>query len=718
MLPLVGYVDRFSVAPGERIEFKVSGTASEPYTARLVRVICGDPNPAGPGIKEIDVPSELDGSYPSRQQAVHLGSYARIPESDHLNGLTRFTFAATIWPALLSGGRQAVLAKYDPEGRRGAALVVDHGGSAAVVIGDGDREHVVSVGKQLRERAWYRIYATYGADTGALTVGQTPLSSVHGVDDEGSASTTVHGSPATDTAAPLLIAAMGGDPASCHFNGKIESPEIVANGETVLRIDFSREISSTRIVDVGPHELHGELVNMPARAMTGSNWTGAEMCWRHAPEQYGAIHFHADDIYDCAWETDFAFTVPDDMRSGVYAARLTCGEDEDMIPFFVRPARGTRQSNVCVLVPTFTYIVYGNNARNNTDDAYRQRAASWNARQSTPDDHPDYGVSTYNFHPDGSGVGYGSRLRPIITMRSGFITFPEARGSGLRHFAADTHLYDWLDAKGHEYDVVTDEDLDAEGVELIGDYDVVMTASHPEYHTARTLDALAAYTETGGRLMYMGGNGFYWRVALDPEHEGVVEIRRAETGIRAWAAEPGEYYNSFDGTYGGLWRRNGRPPQELVGVGFSAQGTFEGSYYRRQPDADDPRAAWIFEGVDDEVLGDFGLSGGGAAGFELDRVDHRLGTPLHALVLATSEGHSNNFVLVPEEILSHTRTWPLVPTAELIRADMAYFETPNGGAVFSVGSISFCGSLCHNGYDNNISRIVDNVLRRFMQPKP
>ena len=52
----------------------------------------------------------------------------------------------------------------------------------------------------------------------------------------------------------------------------------------------------------------------------------------------------------------------------------------------------------------------------------------------------------------------------------------------------------------------------------------------------------------------------------------------------------------------------------MCGVGFSAQGLFEGSHYRRMPDAADPRAAWIFEGIDDEVIGDFGLSGGGAAG--------------------------------------------------------------------------------------------------------
>jgi N,N-dimethylformamidase len=47
---------------------------------------------------------------------------------------------------------------------------------------------------------------------------------------------------------------------------------------------------------------------------------------------------------------------------------------------------------------------------------------------------------------------------------------------------------------------------------------------------------------------------------------------------------------------------------------------------------------------------------------------------------------------------------------------MVYFETPNNGAVFSVGSITFCGSLSHAGYRNNVSRVLDNVLRRFAAP--
>ena len=50
----------------------------------------------------------------------------------------------------------------------------------------------------------------------------------------------------------------------------------------------------------------------------------------------------------------------------------------------------------------------------------------------------------------------------------------------------------------------------------------------------------------------------------------------------------------------------------------------------------------------------------------------------------------------------------------LIRAEIVYFDTVAGGAVFSTGSITFCGSLSHNNYDNNISRMLENVLRRWM----
>ena len=248
---------------------------------------------------------------------------------------------------------------------------------------------------------------------------------------------------------------------------------------------------------------------------------------------------------------------------------------------------------------------------------------------------------------------------------------------------------------------------------------MVATGTHPEYHTGAMLDALEAYRDGGGRLMYLGGNGFYWKVARHKELPAAIEIRRGEGGIRAWAAEAGEYYNAFDGEYGGLWRRNGRPPQNLAGVGFTAQGNFVGSHYRVRPEARKSRAGWILEAIKGETFGGHGLSGHGAAGFELDRADTRLGTPVHAIVLAASEGHQPDapWVLVPEELLTHLTTVTGQKPADLIRADLTFFEAPNNGAVFATGSITFCGSLPTANFDNDCSRLLATVLDRFLDPE-
>ncbi|MCA8967147.1 MAG: N,N-dimethylformamidase large subunit, partial [Planctomycetes bacterium] len=110
------------------------------------------------------------------------------------------------------------------------------------------------------------------------------------------------------------------------------------------------------------------------------------------------------------------------------------------------------------------------------------------------------------------------------------------------------------------------------------------------------LDALDGWLERGGRLMYLGGNGFYWRVAYHPRIKGVMELRRGEDGIRDWVSQGGEYYQAFDGAYGGMWERQGRPIHALAGVGMAGQGFDISGYYRRTADSRNPRAAFVFEG--------------------------------------------------------------------------------------------------------------------------
>ena len=332
-------------------------------------------------------------------------------------------------------------------------------------------------------------------------------------------------------------------------------------------------------------------------------------------------------------------------------------------------------------------------------------------------DHPEIGGSLYDQHADGSGVCYSSRLRPVLNFTSQYHSWLGGHGSALWQYNADTHLLAWLEAKGFDYDVITDEDLHSEGAHLLEDYRVILTGTHPEYYSTPMWDGLKAWIDHGGRLMYLGANGFYWHVAFSKDMPGCMEVRRAEDGIRTWAAEPGEYYHSFSAEMSGLYRRRGHAPNEIGGVGFIAQGFDICTYYRRAPDADNPRARFIFEGVDDEIIGDFGLIGGGAAGLEIDCITTELGSPPNILRLATSENHSQMMMLVNEE-------FGVVPPNlggdqnHRVRADMAFFETACGGAVFATGSIAWCGSLPVNNFENNVSKITENVLKRFACEQP
>jgi N,N-dimethylformamidase len=425
-------------------------------------------------------------------------------------------------------------------------------------------------------------------------------------------------------------------------------------------------------------------------------------------------------VHDAGWEVDFALTVPKSLRSGLYAARLRCGgslEEEDYVPFAILPPRGTATAKICFLLPTASYMAYANEHMG-SDAPVAQllggRLVEHERQDLFRNEHREYGASCYDTHSDGSGVCYTSRLRPILNMRPKYRSWLGAVGSTLWQFNADTHITNWLEALGYEYDVITDEDLHYGGVAVLEPYKVVLSSSHPEYHSKQMWDAMHAYQQRGGRLMYLGANGWYWRIAFHGEVPGIMEVRRAEGGIRAWEARTGEYYHSFTGEYGGLWRRNGRAPQHIVGTGFTAQGFDISSHYERRPDSFRKEVQWIMAGIGkDERIGDFGLIGGGAAGLELDRADRTLGTPPGAYLLASSVDHTDIYLVVCEELLIN---YPGLGGQEnaLVRADLVFYPTANGGGVFATSSIAWPGSLAHNNYRNNVSRLTKNVLDRFM----
>jgi len=463
--------------------------------------------------------------------------------------------------------------------------------------------------------------------------------------------------------------------------------------------DFSRDIGSTRVSDISGNNLHGHTVNLPMRAVTGVRWSGDKWDWRDAPGQYGAIYFHDDDLYDAEWKSDFSYRIPANLKSGVYAVRLKHGKSEDYIPFYVAPPKGKALAKVAFMIDTATYRAYANNALHYLQgDRFKTMAITAADVRFQKRHHHTLGKGIYRMHTDGSHVVFASSLHPNITVK------PKGHSWALN---PDTHLIDWLETLGIDYDVITDDFLHSDGVDLLKDYTVVMTGTHPEYQTKEMMRAIEQYMDQGGRWMYLGGNGYQKVVSYSKELPEVLELRKQRSFYPQ--AINGERYHEFDGTRFDNTEKNHARPEKMFGVGTTRIGFLRHVPYLRRPESNDPRARFIFDGVEDQIIGDFGYHGGAAVGEETNFADYEQGTPEHALILARGESSYS-----PEG----KRDKSDIKAEGNLIADMVFFETPNGGAVFSVGSMSWITSLLWNNTDNNVSRITENVVRRFMDPAP
>lgn len=737
---VLAYASPLSVAPGQEITFHVGSETLSQAELSIVRVRCGDPDANGPGLKLFPMNSAIDGPATITHQPIHIGSYGIVEDNALLSSLGAFSFGCYVYPTLIGDTAcQTVFSRWNERTQSGWRLDIDGEGHACVVAASGGGTSRARSPRPLLNREWMFLGAAIDQRSGSITLHGESLAFDGGRHRLFDVTETGSGAIAWPDETPLIFAARwSGEaapakPTSHHFNGKIDRPrlyeglleraELRALVETLdpspvdphllAAWDFSKRIPSDDLIDLSANNLNGEVRGLPARAATGANWTGMVQSWTEAPREYGAIHFHEDDLADAGWQPTCKLRIPDDWRSGFYALRMQAEHDghtiESYASFFVRPGRNSRKADVVVIAPTATYLAYANN-HVRLDQTHFEVMADSLLIVSQDDiflsTHREYGHSTYDTHRDGSGVTYSSAARPILNMR--------ARGYSF-NYVNDTHLLDWLEETGVDYDVVTDEDMHREGARLLKDYRVAITMSHPEYYSKEMYDALEAYQNGGGRHMYVGGNGFYWRIAFHPTKRGVIELRRGITGLRSWEAEAGESNLASTGEPSGLWRSHGRAPQRLAGVGFSAQVFDFSTFYRRMPDSFAGDAAFVFKGVgEDEVIGNFGLRLGGAAGLEIDRADRTLGSPPEMLLLATADRTGPGGIPAPEELPVLYRGFS-GEESSVARADMVLFRTASGGAVFSVGSIAWCCALSHNGYDNNVSTITGNVLRRFLE---
>ena len=752
-IKLFGYTNKLSVKPGENIDFHVSADGTQSADAQLVRIIHGDEHPNGPGYMDEEIESDLNGKWDVKKQFTQLGSFLRVNDPNNLLAIDGdFTVFGYINPSTPNtGAHQWLFCRWDNKTNKGYGIGINKDGYLELVVGNGKEVDYLYSELPLVKKVWYFVGATFNYKTGEATLYQegvvnrynSLLGKVVPYDYRSHTKTTFRFKQVNDPQTPFIIAGaiddheIRGKFVSGTYAGKIdrhgvcnkvlskEELDKICLGELPDKNSLVAYWDTTEghtengigndVIDVGPNKLNSTGFNHPVRCMTGWNWSGKNDCFRLSPKEYGGIDFHPDAITDAGWDVAKTFTLPENLKSGVYAFRLRAGNGkglgEEYIVFFVRAKKP--KAKICFLVPTASYLAYANEKL--SFEAQIIQPMTGQPPTITDIDveqykNPEFGLSTYDSFADGAGVCFTSYKRPILNMR------PKYRTSGMGitwQLPADLSIIGWLEHHYKDaYEIVTDEDLHKEGLDAIKPYNCVISGTHPEYTSEKMLDAMEDFVAEGGRFIYMGGNGFYWVVGFYDDQPWCMEVRKLDAGMRAWAAKPGEYYMQTTGERGGLWRMRGRAPQKFSGVGFIAEGFDTAEPYRKMPDAWHRTVSWITEGVEGEIFGDHGLAYGGAAGIELDRYDLSLGTPPHTKIVASSGGHSDNYVLVTEELLYAYAG--LVGSLDYrIRADMTYFTAPNDGAVFCTGSIGYGQALPSNNFSNSASTVLKNVVDAF-----
>ncbi|MFS8098756.1 hypothetical protein LFM09_16620 [Lentzea alba] len=320
----------------------------------------------------------------------------------------------------------------------------------------------------------------------------------------------------------------------------------------------------------------------------------------------------------CNWQTDFSVPT-DSWQSGFHVVKLEGAHGlRQYIPFVVKPSRPLQK--VALLLPYLTH-----NAYNHWGGHFQY---SWDERAGR---------------------------RQITTRRPFANACVEAPGFIDVRFYGDLLLMKWFADNQIAYD--TYQDLDLHNPSWLSQYKVLVLATHPEYWTPEMREALETYLANGGRVVYTGGNGMYERV--DHNAAGGFVLHRRENGTRY------------------LWREQGRPESQVLGVAYDSYSYMDMHPY--QVDADHPFLAGTGLGIGDT----FGHTGYNfaASGWEVDT--------------RTAAGpEAPGVVRFAHGVQDHG-------------AEMCVLPKPNGGWVFSASSLCFNGALAD---DARMSRMLLNVL--------
>lgn len=487
-LGISGYADPWIVRPGQSVEIMAS-TKDPQFEATLVRVIHGDADPLGPGIKVEALENPANGQHEGRYQTLPLGSYVKIEDDRSLSLDGSFTLTAWVAPTTIPGSDlnpmagpstpvgtprpQGILTKWSQGSGTGYGLVIDEKGRLALwIAGAEDKAARVSTDVAMRpwtpgfntwevggaeagspimanESGWYFVAASYNAQTGQVQLYQQPVRRLP--DNTATVvSERVEITGLTNADCPVLIAAYwpGAETGQCgewpvgFLNGKIDNPRVYGRALSREEIQAIRECGATRPAAIASWNFSERISSreiVDASAVAGrANGVTVNNPVRAVTGhdwQAGTMNWtHAPGQYGGIYFHQ------DDLGDSRWEPSVRFETPEDARSGYY--AAKLQAGEDTYYVPFFVVPKRGTHRSNIaflvptfSYLAYGSTGGMWNTW-----------MSMYDVHADGSGVVYSSHLRPLTDQRV-MATGPNGEGVPWA-YDADTHIVDWLHRAG------------------------------------------------------------------------------------------------------------------------------------------------------------------------------------------------------------------------------------------------------------------------------
>jgi hypothetical protein len=754
------YTDRISVAAGETVRFHVS--SSHPYELQVCRL----------GL-DVDSPKRDEivhsfGRSSANVQPIHPGSYIHVARNlEPTRPLPDLTLEVWVrrWRTV---GHQAIISQYDEPNSCGFGLFVNDDGSLSFYTGDGGAYYPpnmrTSAPDQLKMQVnplglkivldntpssvlanqWHHVVARFDSQTKQIWVDGREVASWK------------HAGPLRPGTAPLRIGAAGKGGRACGFlDADLAMPAIygraLASAEILDRFASKALLRPTgpellacwpldeergdRVADLSAHRRDGRIINNGTLMIGGPGFAADVPRFLNYdpakdPRRGHGLRLASDDLFDCRWNANHEFRLPEHARSGIFCGRIHFEvEGQPRLyhtVFIVRKAASRPKSPIALLCSTNTWKAYSATPFCKSWKGLKKSIGN-NGIDNSAGDPPAF--CFYRPHRAGQGT-YLTGLRmpwPVV----GPYTLMGPEEWDYSHLCRqDRFTQVWLETHGYRYDVLADSDLHLDPRVLDG-YKVLYVVGHSEYWSFEAMGAVSRFLDRGGSAIVLSGNAAFWRVSFNADAT-IMECRKADApGTQVRADRRGELWHSHDGARGGMarecgfpaWRLFGLEYCSLVGVGVPGTGPYKVSnpdhFLFRQPIDLKLRAGDEFGKSPERPLPQpIGHEG-----------DVRISTLAKFLVEAAPDGGSQptedpaGITLLAEGIADWSRIsagapWdyfqrqvpfgkaPPVPVA----AEMIYWERPGGGRVFHSGSINSGSTLAA---DDKWSGLMKNVLFHF-----